>query len=209
MLGASSICSHTPALPFGRRRLCVRPCACRIRLISTLKAIRPVPDSRGVLPMSRPARSHTDTTCICTQHISWQYDCRPSRKATVQAPRSGRGLLEQPAPQCKSTLGPGYPSASFRDWARLTETVAHHQAYISGSAFTVLEGSRTILQTVYDDDVDHGLEAIAIDEASGKIATCTAVQARVYRPLGVGDGNLKVPTPLPPPSILSSQLTCG
>lgn len=49
MLGASSICSHTPALPFGRRRLCVRPCACRIRLISTLKAIRPVPDSRGRL----------------------------------------------------------------------------------------------------------------------------------------------------------------
>ncbi|KAH7320314.1 RAVE protein 1 C terminal-domain-containing protein [Stachybotrys elegans] len=63
-------------------------------------------------------------------------------------------------------------------------------AYISGNAFTILEGVTDILQTIYDDD-DHHLEAIALDEASGKIATCTATQVRVYKPVGLYDNALK------------------
>ncbi|POR36261.1 Regulator of V-ATPase in vacuolar membrane protein 1, partial [Tolypocladium paradoxum] len=86
---------------------------------------------------------------------------------------------------------PGKPQSRLQGLATGFWNNRHHNAYISGSAFTVLEGSRTILQTVYDEDVDRELEAIAIDEASGKIATCTAAQARVYRPFGVGDGDLK------------------
>ncbi|KAJ6441698.1 ketoisovalerate reductase [Purpureocillium lavendulum] len=55
--------------------------------------------------------------------------------------------------------------------------------YISGSAFTILDGCRAILQTIYDDDDEHCLEAIALDEVSGNIAVSTAKQVRVYKPL--------------------------
>lgn len=55
----------------------------------------------------------------------------------------------------------------------------------------VLTGADTILQTIYDDD-NAELEAIAIDEASGKIATCAGNSVRVYRPYGRDEGALKV-----------------
>jgi hypothetical protein len=65
------------------------------------------------------------------------------------------------------------------------------QAYITGNALVVLTGPDTILQTIYDDD-EAELEAIAIDEASGKIATCVGKSVRVYRPYGQDEGALKV-----------------
>jgi hypothetical protein len=65
------------------------------------------------------------------------------------------------------------------------------QAYITGNALVVLTGPDTILQTIYDDD-EAELEAIAIDEASGKIATCVGKSVRVYRPYGRDEGALKV-----------------
>lgn len=69
------------------------------------------------------------------------------------------------------------------------------QAYITGSAFAILDGSYGVLQTIYDDDLQP-LEAITFDEASGKIATCTATQVRVYRPFGSREDALKVrPSP--------------
>lgn len=55
----------------------------------------------------------------------------------------------------------------------------------------VLTGPDSILQTIYDDD-DAQLEAIAIDEASGKIATCAGSNVRVYKPYGQGEDALKV-----------------
>ncbi|RGP63431.1 regulator of v-atpase in vacuolar membrane 1 [Fusarium longipes] len=58
------------------------------------------------------------------------------------------------------------------------------------SAFTILEGCHGILQTVYDEG-EETLEAIAFDEATGKIATCTLVQVRVYKPLGSREDTLK------------------
>lgn len=55
----------------------------------------------------------------------------------------------------------------------------------------VLTDPDTILQTIYDDDRTP-LQAIAIDEASGKIATCASTSVRVYRPYGHGEDALKV-----------------
>ncbi|KAI9056092.1 hypothetical protein LZ554_001021 [Drepanopeziza brunnea f. sp. 'monogermtubi'] len=63
-------------------------------------------------------------------------------------------------------------------------------AYITGNAFVVLAGPESILQTIYDDDEDH-LDAITIDEASGKIATCAGPKIRVYKPYGQGEDALK------------------
>jgi len=65
------------------------------------------------------------------------------------------------------------------------------QAYINGNAFVILAGADTILQTIYDDDEDQ-LQAIDIDEATGKIATCTGSNIRVYKPYGQGEDALKV-----------------
>jgi hypothetical protein len=54
----------------------------------------------------------------------------------------------------------------------------------------ILNGNDTIHQTIYDDDDTH-LEAIAFDEASGKIATCCNSEIRVYKPYGLDEGALK------------------
>lgn len=63
--------------------------------------------------------------------------------------------------------------------------------YISGNAFIVLSNPTTILQTIYDDAEEH-LDAIAIDEISGKIATCTGPNIRVYKPYGEEEDALQV-----------------
>ncbi|KAK0107758.1 regulator of (H+)-ATPase in vacuolar membrane, variant 2 [Cadophora gregata f. sp. sojae] len=63
-------------------------------------------------------------------------------------------------------------------------------AYITGNAFVVLTAPDSILQTIYDDD-EEDLEAIAIDEASGKIVTCAGTIIRVYKPYGQGEDALK------------------
>ena len=65
------------------------------------------------------------------------------------------------------------------------------QAYITGNAFSILGEPDTLVQTVYDDD-EQPLEAIALDEASGKIAVCTHDAVRIYKPFGLEDDALKV-----------------
>lgn len=62
---------------------------------------------------------------------------------------------------------------------------------MTGNAFVILSGHDSILQTIYDDD-DTVLEAIALDEATGKIATCTRKEVRIYKPYGEGEDALKV-----------------
>lgn len=57
----------------------------------------------------------------------------------------------------------------------------------------ILTGPDTILQTIYEDD-DTPLDAIVIDEASGKIATSAGLNIRVYKPYGQGENALKVIT---------------
>ncbi|SPO00489.1 related to RAV1 - similarity to Drosophila DmX gene [Cephalotrichum gorgonifer] len=54
-------------------------------------------------------------------------------------------------------------------------------AYITGNAFTILTRPQTVVQTIYG-DTDDRLEAITIDEESGRIATCTRTEVRLYRP---------------------------
>lgn len=55
----------------------------------------------------------------------------------------------------------------------------------------VFEPPTTLLQTVYDEDPSF-LTAIAFDEFTGKIATCTERIVRIYRPYGQNEEALKV-----------------
>jgi len=74
----------------------------------------------------------------------------------------------------------------------LINAPAHQQqAYISGHALVILGGPQTLLQTVYVDDTKN-LEAVAFDEASGKIAVCGGPDIFVYQPYGIQGETLKV-----------------
>ncbi|WXC50044.1 hypothetical protein QX201_009718 [Fusarium graminearum] len=85
---------------------------------------------------------------------------------------------------------PGNPRSRLQGLASGYWDSRHINVYITGSAFTILEGCHGILQTVYDEG-EQTLEAIAFDEATGKIATCTLTQVRVYKPLGSREDTLK------------------
>jgi hypothetical protein len=63
--------------------------------------------------------------------------------------------------------------------------------YISGQALVILGGPHKLLQTIYVDDTQ-ALEAVAINEASGKIAVCGGPHVFVYQPYGILDETLKV-----------------
>lgn len=81
----------------------------------------------------------------------------------------------------------------------------HQQAYISGHALVILGGPQTLLQTIYVDDTDK-LEAVAFEEASGRIAVCGGPDVFVYHPYGLPGETLKVrmfgfPLPGDPPMI--------
>lgn len=58
---------------------------------------------------------------------------------------------------------------------------------------------------MYDEDASF-LAAIAIDEATGKIATCTERNVRIYKPYGQNEGALKVSRYLPSRMELSDVL---
>lgn len=68
--------------------------------------------------------------------------------------------------------------------------------YITGNALAILSDYRTLQQTIYDDD-ESPLEAVAFDETSGRIATCTDRAVRVYQPVSVPEGPLRVYTFFP------------
>jgi len=65
------------------------------------------------------------------------------------------------------------------------------QAYITGNAIVILRSYDTILQTIYDEDAGP-LNAIAFDEAYGKIASCAGPVVRIYKPYGQDEDSLKV-----------------
>lgn len=67
----------------------------------------------------------------------------------------------------------------------------NHQAYVTGNAFVVLRSHDAILQTVYDGN-ETPLDAIAIDEVSGKIAICAGHVIRLYKPYGQVEDLLQV-----------------
>ncbi|WQF81494.1 Putative RAVE complex protein Rav1 [Colletotrichum destructivum] len=85
---------------------------------------------------------------------------------------------------------PGRPRSGLQALATGFWDTRHFNVYITGSAFTILTDSDTVLQTIYDDDPSH-LQAVAFDESSGKIATCTQSVVRVYRPFGQPEDALK------------------
>jgi hypothetical protein len=64
-------------------------------------------------------------------------------------------------------------------------------AYITGNAVTILSDATTLVQTIYDIDPDP-LQAIALDEASGALAVCTAKAVRLYRPALEPDDKIQV-----------------
>lgn len=55
----------------------------------------------------------------------------------------------------------------------------------------ILSGAQTLLQTIYVDDTEN-LEAIAIDEATGRIAVSGGADIFVYQPNGFKGESLKV-----------------
>jgi hypothetical protein len=75
-----------------------------------------------------------------------------------------------------------------RGWKEETDIP---QAYISGNAVIILKGPQEILQTIYVDEVDE-LEAVTIEEGSGRIAVCSQEQVYIYGPVGRDEGVLKV-----------------
>jgi hypothetical protein len=81
-------------------------------------------------------------------------------------------------------------SDTYKPWDCLL-TGLFIQAYITGNAFSILGDPDTLLQTVYDDDGEP-LQAIALDEASGKIAVCTHRAVRIYKPFGREEDALRV-----------------
>ncbi|KAL1881971.1 hypothetical protein VTK73DRAFT_3300 [Phialemonium thermophilum] len=65
-------------------------------------------------------------------------------------------------------------------------------AYITGNAFAILTDPDTLVQTIYDDDDEAPpLEAISLDEATGKIAVSTRDTIRIYKPFGLEENALK------------------
>ncbi|KAI8160540.1 Regulator of V-ATPase in vacuolar membrane protein 1 [Colletotrichum sp. SAR 10_70] len=85
---------------------------------------------------------------------------------------------------------PGRPKSGLYALATGFWDSRHFNVYITGSAFTILCDPGTIVQTVYDEDPAH-LQAVAFDEWSGKIATCTNSVIRVYKPFGQSEDALK------------------
>ncbi|KAI8281250.1 Regulator of V-ATPase in vacuolar membrane protein 1 [Colletotrichum sp. SAR11_240] len=85
---------------------------------------------------------------------------------------------------------PGRPKSGLYALATGFWDSRHFNVYVTGSAFTILCDPGTIVQTVYDEDPAH-LQAVAFDEWSGKIATCTDSVIRVYKPFGQSEDALK------------------
>ncbi|KAF2193650.1 WD repeat protein-like protein [Zopfia rhizophila CBS 207.26] len=85
-------------------------------------------------------------------------------------------------------------------------------AYISGNALIILDRPNHVLQTTYIDE-ESELEAIALDEDTGKIATCSTKHIYIYKPYGQDEGavkwSLQGSMPLPDPDDTIRTLSWG
>ncbi|KAJ5097458.1 hypothetical protein N7456_008179 [Penicillium angulare] len=79
---------------------------------------------------------------------------------------------------------PGRPPAKLQSFSTALWDGLRVIAYISGHALVILGGPQNLLQTIYVDDTDK-LEAVAFNEASGKIAVCGGPDIFVYHPWGI------------------------
>jgi len=85
---------------------------------------------------------------------------------------------------------PGKPESRLQALATGYWDSRRVTVYITGNAFSIIGEPESLLQTVYDDD-EQSLEAVAFDEASGKIAVCSHSTVRIYRPLGQDEDDLR------------------
>ncbi|THD00459.1 hypothetical protein EYZ11_000023 [Aspergillus tanneri] len=85
---------------------------------------------------------------------------------------------------------PGRPPRKLQSFSAALWDGLRVVVYISGRALVILGGPRNLLQTIYVDDAD-ALEAVTIDEASGKIAVCGGPDVFVYEPYGIQRETLK------------------
>ena len=72
------------------------------------------------------------------------------------------------------------------------------KVYISGNAIVILGGAHNLLQTIYVDDTD-ALQAVVINEFSGKIAVCGGRDIFVYHAYRIHDEAPKVRGSCPMP----------
>ncbi|KAL2869334.1 WD repeat protein [Aspergillus lucknowensis] len=85
---------------------------------------------------------------------------------------------------------PGRPPTKLQSFSTGLWNGLRVVVYISGQALVILGGPHKLLQTIYVDDTP-ALEAVAIDEASGKIAVCGGPHVFIYQPYGIRDETLK------------------
>ncbi|OJJ35113.1 hypothetical protein ASPWEDRAFT_492490 [Aspergillus wentii DTO 134E9] len=85
---------------------------------------------------------------------------------------------------------PGTPPAKLQSFSTALWDGLRVVVYISGHALVILGGPQKLLQTIYVDDTD-SLEAVTIEETSGKIAVCGGPDVFIYQPYGVKDETLK------------------
>ncbi|KAJ4295133.1 regulator of (H+)-ATPase in vacuolar membrane [Kalmusia sp. IMI 367209] len=63
-------------------------------------------------------------------------------------------------------------------------------AYISGNALIILDSPNHVLQTTYIDE-ESELEAVCLDENTGKLAVCSTRHIYIYKPYGQDEGAVK------------------
>ncbi|KAF1957089.1 hypothetical protein CC80DRAFT_411478 [Byssothecium circinans] len=85
---------------------------------------------------------------------------------------------------------PGRPQAKLQ---AVTHGLWERQqiiAYISGNALIILDSPSHVLQTTYIDE-ETELEAVALDENTGKLAVCSTHHIYIYKPYGQDEGAVK------------------
>ncbi|PYH48352.1 WD repeat protein [Aspergillus saccharolyticus JOP 1030-1] len=85
---------------------------------------------------------------------------------------------------------PGRPPTKLQSFSTALWDGLRVVVYISGQALVILGGPHKLLQTIYVDDTDV-LEAVTIDEVTGKIAACGGPDVFIYQPYGIQNETLK------------------
>ncbi|KAF1831934.1 hypothetical protein BDW02DRAFT_571508 [Decorospora gaudefroyi] len=85
---------------------------------------------------------------------------------------------------------PGRPQAKLQAVAHGLWESLQIIAYISGNALIVLDRPHHVLQTIYIDE-ESELEAVALDEGTGKLAVCSTQHIYIYQPYGQDEGAVK------------------
>ncbi|KAF2706302.1 hypothetical protein K504DRAFT_459602 [Pleomassaria siparia CBS 279.74] len=85
---------------------------------------------------------------------------------------------------------PGRPQAKLQAVAHGLWEGNQIIIYISGNALIILDRPDHVLQTTYIEE-ETDLEAVALDEETGKIATCSTRNIYIYQPYGQDEGVVK------------------